>query len=88
MVVFAVGTIVSKLMLMRRRIKQRRADAFAGEARTTAVLTPAARRAVLRMLMERFLLQHDQLEFAERKSANVARRYQGYTYLLGVVSEV
>ena len=40
------------------------------------------------MLMERFLLQHDQLVFDERKSANDARRYESYGHLLGVISEV
>jgi hypothetical protein len=88
MVVFSLGAMASKLMLMRRRIKQRRADAIGRAARATSRLTPAARRAVLRMLMERFLLQHDQLVFDERKSANDARRYQSYGHLLGVVSEV
>ena len=87
MVVLAVGAMVSKLRLMRRRMKQRRPDAIA-RARTASGLTAAARRAILRMLMERFLLQHDQLVFNERKSANDARRYECYGYLLGILSEV
>ena len=88
MAVFSVGAVLSKLVLMRRRIEQRRADAIARADRETAVMTPAARRAVLRMLMERFLLQHDQRDFEERKSANDARRYEGFGYIFGVVSEV
>ncbi len=88
MAVFSVGAVLSKLTLMRRRIKQRRAEAIARADRETTVMTPAAKRAVLRMLMEKFLLQHDQRDFEERKSANDARRYQGYGYIFGVVSEV
>jgi hypothetical protein len=40
------------------------------------------------MLMERFVLQHDQLVFDERKAANDADRYQGYGHMLGVLGEV
>jgi hypothetical protein len=38
--------------------------------------------------MERFVLQHDQLVFDERKAANDARRYEGYGHMLGVLAEV
>ncbi len=88
MAVFAVGAVVSKLRLMRRRVKQRRAAAKPQADRAASNLTPAAKRAVLRILLERFLLQHDQLMFEERKSANDARRYVCYGYAIGVVSEV
>ena len=84
----SVGTVISKLMLMRRRIKRRRADAVTRAVRATSRLTPAARRALLRMLTERLLLRHDQLQCDERKSANDARRYEGYGYLFGVTSKV
>ena len=86
MAVTSLVSVVFKVHLMRRRIHQRRAAATARAARAT--FTPAARQAALRMLMERFVLRHDQLDFEERKSAHDAQRYQCYGYLLGIVSEV
>jgi hypothetical protein len=86
MAVSSLVSVVFKVHLMRRRIHQRRAAATARAARAT--FTPAARQAALRMLMERFVLRHDQLDFEERKSAHDAQRYQCYGYLLGIVSEV
>ena len=84
----SVVTMVSKARLMRRRIQQRRAVTRSRLDLATRAFTPAARRAALRMLMERFLLQHDQLVFDERKAANDAHRYEGYGHMLGVLGEV
>ena len=84
----SVVTMVSKARLMRRRIQQRRAATRSRSDRATRAFTPAARRAALRMLMERFVLQHDQLVFDERKAANDADRYECYGHMLGVLGEV
>jgi hypothetical protein len=84
----SVVTMVFKARLMRRRIQQRRAATRSRSERVTRAFTPASRRAALRMLMERFVLQHDQLVFGERKAANDAHRYQGYGHMLGVLGEV
>ena len=72
---------------MQRRLKQRRA-ARPRAGLSKLALTPAARRAALRMLMERFVLRHDQLEFQDRMGANDVRRYETYSYMMHILSEV
>ncbi len=84
----SVVTVVLKVQLIGRRIKQRGAATRSRADRVTSAFTPAARRAALRMLMERFVLQHDLLDWEERKAANDADRYGGYGYMLGILGEV
>jgi hypothetical protein len=83
----SVASAVFKMWLMQRRLKQRRADRPRAGLSKLA-LTPAARQAALRMLMERFVLRHDQLDFQDRMGANDVCRYETYFYMMHILSEV
>ncbi len=88
MALSSMGAVIIKVRLMRRRILQRRAAARATAAHASRRLTPAARRAALRMLVGRFVLQHDQLNFDERKGENDRHRHESYAYMIGILCEV
>lgn len=88
MALSSMGAVMIKVRLMRRRILQRRAAARAPAAHASRRLTPAARRAALRMLVGRFVLQHDQLNFDERKGENDRHRHESYAYMIGILCEV
>ncbi len=43
--------------------------------------------AALHMLLQRFVLQHEEHVYEELKSANDRQRYEGYGYMLGIAME-
>ncbi len=83
----SIVAMVLRAQLIQRRIQSRAATRSRAGCATRA-FTPGARRAALRMLMEQFVLQHDQLAWEERSSANAADRYGSYGYMLGILCEV
>jgi hypothetical protein len=44
-------------------------------------------RAALHMLLQRFVLQHEEHVYKELKNANDRQRYEGYGYMLGIAME-
>ena len=67
-----------------RRVERRRADA------ACAVKERRGRkqmRAALHMLLQRFVLQHEEHVYKELRSANDRQRYEGYGYMLGIAME-
>ncbi len=43
--------------------------------------------AALHMLLQRFVLQHEERVYEELKNANDRQRYEGYGYMLGIAME-
>ena len=82
----SVLAIAVKGWLLLRRVKRRRADAVSA----SAVKERRNRKqmsAVLYMLLQRFVLQHEEHVYEERKNANDRQRYEGYGYMLGIAME-
>ena len=78
--------IASKGWLLLRRAKRRRAD----EVSASAVKERRNRKqmsAVLYMLLQGFVLQHEEHVYEELKNANDRERYEGYGYMLGIAME-
>ena len=80
----SVLAIAVKGRLLLRRVKRRRADAASAvkERRNRKQM-----RAALHMLLQRFVLQHEEHVYEELKSANDRQRYEGYGYMLGIAME-
>jgi hypothetical protein len=89
----SVLAIAGKGWLLLRRVKRRRADAVSASAvkerrnrkQMSAVLH--SRQTVLYMLLQRFVLQHEEHVYEELKNANDRERYEGYGYMLGIAME-
>ena len=89
----SVLAIAGKGWLLLRRVKRRRADAGSASAvkerrnrkQMSAVLH--SRQTVLYMLLQRFVLQHEEHVYEELKNANDRQRYEGYGYMLGIAME-
>ena len=80
----SVLAIAVKGRLLLRRVKRRRADAVnAVKERRSRKLMSAA----LHMLLQRFVLQHEERVYEELKNANDRQRYEGYGYMLGIAME-
>ena len=80
----SVLAIAVKGRLLLRRVKRRRADAASAvkERRSRKQM-----RAALHMLLQRFVLQHEEHVYEELKNANDRQRYEGYGYMLGIAME-
>jgi hypothetical protein len=80
----SVLAIAVKGRLLLRRVKRRRADAALArqERRSRKQM-----RAALHMLLQRFVLQHEERVYEELRSANDRQRYEGYGYMLGIAME-
>ena len=80
----SVLAIATKGWLLLRRVERRRADAVGAvkERRNRKQM-----RAALHMLLQRFVLQHEEHAHEELKNANDRGRYEGYGYMLGIVME-
>ena len=76
--------IATKGWLLLRRVERRRADAVGAvkERRNRKQM-----RAALHMLLQRFVLQHEEHAHEELKNANDRGRYEGYGYMLGIAME-
>jgi hypothetical protein len=80
----SVLAIAVKGWLLLRRVKRRRADAASAvKEKTNRQQMPAA----LHMLLQRFVLQHEEHVHEELKNANDRQRYEGYGYMLGIAME-
>ena len=82
----SVLAIAVKGRLLLRRVKRRRADAVSA----SAVKERRNRKqmsAVLYMLLQGFVLQHEEHVYEELKNANDRERYEGYGYMLGIAME-
>ena len=89
--VFIVPALLSSVLamalngwLLLRRVKRRRADAASAvkERRNRKQMS-----AVLYMLLQRFVLQHEEHVYEELRNANDRQRYEGYGYMLGIAME-
>ena len=80
----SVLAIAVKGRLLLRRVKRRRADAASAVKERT---NRQQMRAALHMLLQRFVLQHEEHVYKELKNANDRQRYEGYGYMLGIVME-
>ena len=80
-VLVSLLSIILKGWLLVRRVKHRRAALTAASSRRS-MMRPA-----LRMLAQRFVLQHDVHAHEELKSANDRHRYDGYCHMLGIATE-
>jgi hypothetical protein len=80
----SVLAIAVKGRLLLRRVKRRRADAVNAvkERRNRKQMSAA-----LHMLLQRFVLQHEERVYEELKNANDRQRYEGYGYMLGIAME-
>ena len=80
----SVLAIAVKGRLLLRRVKRRRADAASAvkERRNRKQMSTA-----LYMLLQRFVLQHEEHVYEELKNANDRQRYEGYGYMLGIAME-
>ena len=87
----SVLAIAVKGRLLLRRVKRRQADAVAGIREVSASAVKERNRkqmsAALRMLLQRFMLQHEEHVYEELKNANDRQRYEGYGYMLGIAME-
>ena len=80
----SVLAIAVKGWLLLRRVKRRRADAASAvKERRNHKQMPAA----LHMLLQRFVLQHEEHVYEELKNANDRQRYEGYGYMFGIAME-
>jgi hypothetical protein len=89
--VFIVPALLSSVLamalngwLLLRRVKRRRADAASAVKERT---NRQQMRAALHMLLQRFVLQHEEQVYEELKHANDRQRYEGYGYMLGIAME-
>ena len=80
----SVLAIAVKGRLLLRRVKRRRADAASAVKERT---NRQQMRAALHMLLQRFVLQHEEHVYEELKNANDRQRYEGYGYMLGIAME-
>ena len=83
--VSSVSAIAVKGWLLLRRVKRRRADAVSASA--VKERRNRTQSAVLHMLLQRFVLQHEEHVYKELKNANDRERYEGYGYMLGIAME-
>jgi hypothetical protein len=81
----SVLAIAVKGWLLLRRVKRRRADAVSASA--VKERRNRKQSAVLYMLLQRFVLQHEEHVYEELKNANDRDRYEGYGYMLGIAME-
>ncbi len=76
--------IALKVRLLTQRVTQKRA--FAAKSAREAS-TRCVRQRLLHVLAACFVLQHDKFEYEDAKRANDRERYDGYGYMLGVLTE-
>jgi hypothetical protein len=90
--VTSVLSILTKSGLMARRVAQRRQavsqrmqDGRASLSRPSGLGQSSMR---LEMLVQHYMLRHDKHAYEELKATNDRRRYEGYGYMLAIVTEV
>ncbi len=80
----SVLAIAVKGRLLLRRVERRRANAACAVKDRE---NPKQMRVALHMLLQRFVLQHEEHVYEELKNANDRQRYEGYGYMLGIAME-
>ena len=91
-VVTSVLSILTKSGLMARRVAQRRQAVLQrlqdGRASVSRPSGPGQSSMRLEMLVQHYMLRHDTHAYEELKAANDRRRYEGYSYMLAITTEV
>jgi hypothetical protein len=91
-VVTSVLSILTKSGLMARRVAQRRQAVSQrlqdGRASVSRPSGPGQSSMRLEMLVQHYMLRHDKHAYDELKAANDRRRYEGYSNMLAITTEV
>ena len=91
-VVTSVLSILTKSGLMARRVAQRRQAVSQrrqdGRASLSRPSGPGQSSMRLEMLVQHYMLRHDKHAYEELKAANDRHRYEGYGFMLAIVTEV